>query len=95
MKVDRVSLRVLAPDNYYDKCALNWLGQGLNEGIRSFVASKAGGAIAMDFDFLAFPSGFLLPFETGREVVTKEGLQLNEEKIQLLVAAISDCKSIW
>ena len=36
-----------------------------------------------------------VPFETGREVVTEEGLQLNEAHIQLLVAAASDCRGLW
>jgi hypothetical protein len=95
MKVNQVSLRVLAPYCYYDDCNLSWLGQGLDEGIRSLAETITSGAIAMDFGFLAFPSGFSLPFKTGREVVTQEGLQLNEEQIQLLVAAVADCKSVW
>jgi hypothetical protein len=95
MKVNRVSLRVMGPRPYYDKCTLNWLGQGISEGIRSFAKSKSGGALVMDFDFLAFPNGFSLPFKTGKEIVTEEGLRLNEEKIQLLVAAVADCKTVW
>lgn len=95
MKANRVSLRVMAPSDYYCKCTLDWLGRGINEAIGTFASRKTKGTISMDFDFLAFPSEFLLPFNAGREVVTEEGLQLNEEQIQLLVAAVADCKSVW
>ena len=95
MKINRVSLQVLAPSYYYDKCTLDWLGQGINEAIGSFAASKTNGAIVMGFDFLALPDGYKPSFKFGRDVCVAEELQLDEGQIQSMVTAISDCESVW
>jgi hypothetical protein len=95
MKVDRVSLRVMAPKCYYDDYSLSWLGQGLDRGVRSFSETTTGGAITMDFGFLALPGEFSLPFKTGREVAAMKLLNSNDELVRLLLSAVSDCESVW
>lgn len=96
MNVSTVSLRVLAPDDYYSKYHLDWLQQGLDESIRSFSAGKTNGAITMNFGFQTFPSEFIsLPFNKGSQVVIGEELQLDDRQIQLLISAVSSCKSKW
>ena len=95
MNVNRVSLQVLAPSLYYDKCTLGWLGQGLNESIRSFASSKTNGAITMYFDFLAFPKGFELPFDTGSKVKAMTALPPGDEQVQSLVSTVISSESVW
>jgi len=90
MKVNKVSLQVLAPYCYYDDCNLSWLGQGLDKGVRSLAETITGGAITMDFSFLAIPKEFTLPFKTGQAVSAIENLQPDDELVQT-VSAVPTC----
>lgn len=95
MKVKKVSLRVLAPHPYFENSDLTWMGQGLDEGIQTLASTKANDALSMDFGFLAFPSSFRLPFETGEGVLTMRDLQKDDEECRLLVSAISNLDTVW
>lgn len=98
MQVKEVSLRVLAPRIYYldyADCDLAWLSEGLNHGLRTIVAQKTGGALSMDFGFLAFSSDFDLPFATGEEVLSMVELSRDAEPCQRLISALCDIEPIW
>ncbi|MCH8197712.1 MAG: hypothetical protein IH904_06480 [Proteobacteria bacterium] len=93
MNVNKVSLRVLAPRAYYTDYHLEWLEQGLDEGVRAFAAKKIGGALTMGFNFLAFPRDFAPdfspPYATGEEVRQKFGRPMDAEACRFLVSAMS------
>ena len=93
-RVSEVSLRVLAPRAYYTGYHLEWLEQGLDEGVRTLAAKKTEGALSMGFDFLAFPRDFAPdfnpPYETGEEVLQKFGRSMDAEACRSLVSAMSN-----
>ena len=95
MKARQVSLRVLAPQEFFDDCDLTWLGRGLDEGIRTLVDRKADQAFSMDFGFLAFPTDFNMPFTTGEEVLRMRNVEEGAEPCRKLVAAMHNLESIW
>lgn len=68
MNVREVSLRVLAPREYFEINNLSWLEKGLDEGVREFALSLINNDIRMSFDFVAFPAEFDVPFSTGAEL---------------------------
>ena len=90
MTVSEVSLRVLAPRVFYADCDLTWLGQGLDQGIRTLAATKTAGALTMGFGFLAFPPDFDRPFACGKEV-----LQMRDEARRSVVSAICGVEPVW
>ena len=96
MSVSEVSLRVLAPSAYYTGYDLNWLEQGLGEGVRTLAAKKTDGALSMGFGFLAFPQEFAPdfspPFVTGEEVLQKFDPPADTEACRSLVSAIRNLK---
>lgn len=94
MTVKNVSLRVLAPRDYYGDCNLTWLGKGLDEGIRTLAATKTDDTLSMDFGFLAFPLEFELPFDTGKEVQKILEPQ-NAEKCRSVISALSNLDPVW
>lgn len=95
MLVRQVSLRVLAPLEYFNDCDLTWLGCGLNEGVRALADRMAGETFSMDFGFLAFPNGFNMPFKTGEEVLRIRNLEEDAEPCRKIVAAMRNLESIW
>ncbi|MCZ6515512.1 MAG: hypothetical protein O6850_06580 [Acidobacteria bacterium] len=95
MNVSKVNLRVLAPLEFYDSFDLPWLGHGLNEGVRTLAAKKTGGALSMGFGFLAFPSGFDLPFETGEQVLQLEHVTEDDDTCRAIVSAIRNLEPVW
>ncbi len=94
MNVKTASLRILAPREYYDTYDHTWLGQGIDKGIRTLAGNLSGGELSMDFGFLAFPSGFYLPFTTGKEVKMISDPR-NSENCQSIVSAINNIEPIW
>jgi len=95
MNVSKVNLRVLAPVIFYNGYHLAWLGHGLNEGVRTLAAKKTDGSLSMDFGFLAFPSGFELPFKTGRQVLQLEHLKKDDPMCRAIISAISNIEPLW
>jgi hypothetical protein len=95
MNIKEISLRVLAPRAYYDDSDLTWLSEGIDHGIRTLVAQKTGGALSMDFGFLAFPSNFDLPFSKGEEVLSMADLSKDAKPCQLLISALCGIEPIW
>ena len=95
MNVSEVNLRVLAPFEFYDSFDLPWLGQGLNEGLRVLAAKKTGGALSMGFGFLAFPSGFDLPFKKGEQVLRLKHATEDDDACRAIVSSISNLEPIW
>jgi len=95
MKAGQVSLRVLAPQEFFDGCDLTWLGRGLDEGIRTLVDRKTDQTFSMDFGFLAFQAGFKMPFTTGEEVLRMQSVEDDAEPCRELVAAIHNVEPIW
>jgi len=94
MKVKEVSLQVLAPQAYFDGYDFTWLGLGLDAGVRNVTQMVSNGELSMDFGFTSFPSDFILPFCTGKEV--RQFCDPNNgEGIQALVSAIHNIKPIW
>lgn len=94
MNIKEVSLRVLAPRIYYDDYDFTWLGQGINESIQTLAGNLSNGELPMDFGFLAFPTEFCLPFDTGKEVKMISDPQ-NSENCQTIVSAINNINPIW
>ncbi len=94
MNVSKVSLRVLAPGAYYTDYHLEWLEQGLDEGIRTLAAKKSDGALSMGFGFLAFPQDFASdlspPYATGKEVHQKFDPPMDAEACRSLVSAMDN-----
>ncbi len=95
MKARQASLRVLAPQEFFDDCDLTWLGRGLNEGVRALAERKADRAFCMDFGFLAFPAGFNMPFTIGEEVLYMRNMEEDAEPCRKLVMAMSNLETIW
>ena len=94
MSVCEVSLRVLAPRAYYTDYHLEWLEQGLDEGIRTLAVKKTDGALSMGFGFLAFPQDFASdispPYATGKEVHQKFDPPMDAEACRSLVSAMDN-----
>jgi len=90
-----VSLRVLAPQKFFDDCNLTWLRCGLDEGIHAFVDRKTDQALSMDFGFLAFPAAFNMPFTTGEDVLRMRNVNKDTEPCRKLVAAMNNLESPW
>ncbi len=95
MKVSRVSLRVLAPQNFYSDCDLAWLGRGLSKGIRGISENMTAQAITMDFGFMAFPADFEQPFRSGEEVQQLSDVSEGTEPYHSLVYAMHNLVPIW
>lgn len=95
MKVEEVSLRVLAPRAYYADSDQTWLCRGLHESIRTLAAAKTGNKLSMDFGFRAFPSNFDLPFKNGEDVLEMRRLPSNAERCRSIVSAISNLEPVW
>jgi hypothetical protein len=95
MEVDRVSLRVLAPQIFYSDCDLAWLGKGLSRGIGEIFENMTGQAITMDFGFLAFPAGFEQPFRSGEEVLRMQDAPEDADPCGSLVYAMHNLEPIW
>lgn len=95
MNVSDVNLRVLAPFEFYDSLDLHWLGHGLNEGLRVLAAKKTDGALSMGFKFLAFPTGFVLPFKDGEQVLRLKHATDDDDACRAVVSAISNLKPVW
>ena len=95
MNVSKVNLKVLAPLEFYDDFDLPWLGNGLNEGLRALAAKKTDGALSMGFGFLAFPSGFDLPFKTGEQVLQLKHVTEDDDTCRAIVSAIRNLEPVW
>ncbi|NQV19999.1 MAG: hypothetical protein HQ511_01135 [Rhodospirillales bacterium] len=96
MAAKQVSLRVLAPHNFYNGYDLPWLGRGLDQSLRAFAATATGGALTIDFAFTSFPQEFdLPPFRTGAEVASMRDLPADADPCRRIVAAVGDIKAVW
>ena len=99
LSVSKVSLSVLAPRAYYTGYDLEWLEQGLDEGLRTLAAKKTDGALSMGFSFLAFPPDFApnfeISFKTGQEVRRISSLPKDVEACPFLVSAMSNLEPVW
>lgn len=95
MRERRVSLRVLAPQKYYDNCDLTWLGHGLDVGVRALSNKVTDQKLSMDFGFLAFPTGFDMPFTDGQDVLRMWNMDTDAEPCRKLIAAMNNLESIW
>ena len=95
MKIDQVSLRVLAPQIFYDGCDLTWLGDGLSNGIGEISEKMTGQAITMDFGFLAFSAGYEQPFRSGEEVLRMQDASEDADPYKSLVYAMHNLEPIW
>lgn len=68
-----IHLKVLAPCDYYEGFKLDWLENGINDGLKRFLEPPTFG-FRMDFKFEAFPPYFSLsPFP--KDEVIKEALE--------------------
>ncbi len=99
MHASEVSLRVLAPRAYYTGYHLEWLEQGLDEGVRALAVNKTDGALSMGFTFLAFPRDFARdfrpPFATGEEVRQKFDPPTDAEACRSLVSAMRNLEPVF
>jgi hypothetical protein len=95
MGVDRVSLRVLAPQGFYAGCDLTWLGMGLSKGVWDLSKNITGQAITMDFGFLVFPTGYDQPFRSGEEVLWMRDAPEDADPCKSLVYAVRNLEPIW
>lgn len=88
MTVKKLSLRVLAPHEYYGYCDLGFLGHAIDAGLQRLFYQKTGGRITADFQFLSFPPDFTLPFLTGQEVSDLRHLPADALPVVTLLDAI-------
>jgi hypothetical protein len=95
MSARHVSLRVLAPNEFYDTYDLGWLGCGLDESLCKFVPKVTDGLLNMDFANLAFPKGFTLPFSTGKVIADMHDLPVEAEPCQRIISAVSNIETVW
>lgn len=95
MKVKKLSLRVLAPHEYYSFCNLGFLGNALDIALQHLFREKTQGALSADFMFLSFPPQFVLPFHLGAEVATLRELPVDAPPIAELLAAMNNCRVMW
>lgn len=93
MQVEQASLRVLAPNEYYDGLDLTWLGAGLDVGVRTVAEERTSGALSMNFGFMALPRGFEMPFASGQEVIRLR--TEDTEAGRALEAAIGRITPVW
>lgn len=90
-----VSLRVLAPREYFEINNLSWLEKGLDEGVREFALSLINNDIRMSFDFVAFPAEFDVPFSTGAELSAVCNIGEEDSRVQALVSAVSTLERVY
>ena len=72
MSAIAISLVVLAPSQYYEKCKLGWLERGLNDGLNDLLAAKEVKNLKMDFRFEKFPDNFAWRHESKPEMLPRE-----------------------
>lgn len=58
LTANTISLIVLAPSKYYEKCKLEWLERGLNDNLNNFVKTIGVSDLRMEFRFEKFPKDF-------------------------------------
>lgn len=95
MKVETISLYVLAPNEFYCGGDLAWLERGLSVALNSFSSDQTNGSLTMEFGFLSFPERFTLPFGKGKQVASLENLPEEHGMIQSLVSAVSGRHAVW
>ncbi len=95
MNSNKISLRVLAPLEYYAGYNLEFLQNALSIAIHSLYSQQSQNALSCDFSFLSFPANFTLPFNTGAEVTGFEALPKNTPQIERLIIAVNNIKPLW
>lgn len=95
MKVERISLRVLAPCEYYAYADLAFLQNAMGIAIERLFREQTHGALQGDFLFLSFPPQFRLPFGNGAEVAALRDLPVEAAPVTELLAAISHIQPAW
>lgn len=95
MQTKKLSLRVLAPQEYYGYCNLGFVRMALEAGLKRLFHEKTGGALEVDFLFLAFPHGFTLPFKIGQEVSDLRHLPVDAYPVAAVMEAIHHSQPIW
>ena len=74
LKAATIRLKVLAPCGYYEGCKLDWLENGINEGLNCFIKANHCG-FSMNFKFEAFPSYFSVSPSFPDRKAIKEALE--------------------
>lgn len=69
MSATAISLVVLAPSQYYEKCKLGWLERDLNDGLNDLLAAKEVKNLKMDFRFEKFPDNFAWSHKSKTEIL--------------------------
>lgn len=70
LKAERIHLKILAPEAYYDNCNLEWLERRIERGLSDFLRVKQC-HLQMDLKFEAFPEWFFdvkKPYPTNDEI---------------------------
>lgn len=94
MHLQKVTLSVLAPANYYADHDLVWLIQNLNEALQTFSRQKTNGSLSIYFKMTTFTNDFTLPFMTGADVMDKCDSKNETETTRYLVDALNNRQSI-
>jgi hypothetical protein len=93
MKLERISLRVLAPCEYYGTSDLAFLQNTMGIAVERLFREQ--GALFGDFLFLSFPPQFRLPFRTGAEVAALKDLPIEAAPIANLLGAINNIQTVY
>lgn len=94
MQLQKISLRVLAPHEFYDQHDLSALATALQAGLRQLFYEKTQGELETGFSFFSFPAGFKLPFARGEEVSAYAHLPADSPAIVSLLDAISGIQPV-
>jgi hypothetical protein len=94
MTASRVSLRCLAPADYYESCNLADLVAVLDMGIQDLFHKKTDGRLSTDLKIMSFPPGFDLPFKTGADVNRFNDLPLETPEIADLIDTMRDLRPV-
>jgi len=95
MQVKKISLRVLAPYEYYSYCNLDSLRYALEIALQRLFHEITKDALAIDFLFLSFPPQFRLPFQSGEDVAALKDMPVEAAPITKLLAAMNSCQRVW
>jgi hypothetical protein len=89
MQLHKLSLKVLAPHEFYNQHDLSLLATALETGLRQLFHEKTRCVLETGFSFSSFPAGFELPFTRGEEVSAYAHLPADSPAIVSLLDAIN------
>lgn len=94
MKLNSISLQVLAPADFYSTYDLGFIADGIQEGLHR-LCSEQGNGFEMSFEFRSFPPGFQLPFSSGEDFYRHLENPSASDKIRSLIDALDNIHPVW